>query len=375
VVSQNGRSIPTPPTPPRMTVILNGIEQTITKEQLHDLAARGIIRPDTVITINGKSGKAGQLKGVIFGSEDNNKIELTKPTEVNNPKKTSNFYSRLKTITIISVGVIWSCVVLGFIGAIVLDSTGTIKIEEVANQLQEVGEIARQKVQFSTEKQVDISVTEWPQNEPEVERNQSGQDQVERKTEEEREKAIQRAKNNTWYMKAKKASNATDKYNLFINAVNNRELSGIIDETTDLDENLWNLTAFRQSKGDIYNEFVQLAANKYGRFGEQSALRDSIYENLLKGKAAIEVEGFQWDANATGVRLNEVPYDILINYFYNREPGKWNTLLEAATIHSGKPRVFKEYRENKVKEWASAEGLEPDKDYSKVPIFELIKSR
>ena len=53
--------------PPTMTVFLNGVEQVITTEQLHNLAARGIIRPDTPINVNGKLVPAGQAKGIVFG--------------------------------------------------------------------------------------------------------------------------------------------------------------------------------------------------------------------------------------------------------------------------------------------------------------------
>lgn len=50
-----------------MKVTLNGVEQAITNQQLYELAAKGLIGPNTIIHVNGKPFPAGQAKGIVFG--------------------------------------------------------------------------------------------------------------------------------------------------------------------------------------------------------------------------------------------------------------------------------------------------------------------
>jgi len=52
-------------------VIINGATRTVTKLELFDLAARGIIGPDTVIMVNGKLATTGKVKGIVFGQPQN----------------------------------------------------------------------------------------------------------------------------------------------------------------------------------------------------------------------------------------------------------------------------------------------------------------
>jgi len=54
-------------TPPAMTIFLNGVEESITKQQLYDLAESGMIGPDTIVYVNGKPVPAGKAKGITFG--------------------------------------------------------------------------------------------------------------------------------------------------------------------------------------------------------------------------------------------------------------------------------------------------------------------
>jgi len=57
-------------------IIIDGVTKTVTKQELFDLAAKGIINPQTTIQVNGTFGKAGQVKDIVFGSVVNETIEL-----------------------------------------------------------------------------------------------------------------------------------------------------------------------------------------------------------------------------------------------------------------------------------------------------------
>ncbi|MDR1491940.1 MAG: GYF domain-containing protein [Planctomycetaceae bacterium] len=51
-----------------MQIELNGVVTTVTKERLLELAAKGELRPDSIITVDGtKKYKASQVKGLDFG--------------------------------------------------------------------------------------------------------------------------------------------------------------------------------------------------------------------------------------------------------------------------------------------------------------------
>lgn len=54
-----------------MKITFNGVEQTITNQQLYDLAAKGLIGPNTIVHVNGKPFPAGQAKGIVFGPPQN----------------------------------------------------------------------------------------------------------------------------------------------------------------------------------------------------------------------------------------------------------------------------------------------------------------
>jgi len=47
-------------------VIINGVTQKVTKNELFDLAAKGSINPQTPIMVDGKIATAGKVKGIIF---------------------------------------------------------------------------------------------------------------------------------------------------------------------------------------------------------------------------------------------------------------------------------------------------------------------
>jgi len=51
----------------RYEILLHNIPATVTREQLFDLAAKGIINPDTPVTVNGKLGTASMIDGIDFG--------------------------------------------------------------------------------------------------------------------------------------------------------------------------------------------------------------------------------------------------------------------------------------------------------------------
>jgi len=52
--------------PMTVDILLNGVKRTVSKQELFDLAAKGMINPETPITINGKLATAGKVKGIIF---------------------------------------------------------------------------------------------------------------------------------------------------------------------------------------------------------------------------------------------------------------------------------------------------------------------
>jgi len=51
-------------------VIINGVTQSVSKQQLFSMAAQGIINPQTPIMVNGKLATAGQVKGIVFLLEE-----------------------------------------------------------------------------------------------------------------------------------------------------------------------------------------------------------------------------------------------------------------------------------------------------------------
>ena len=61
-------------------ITIDGTTRTVTKQVLLDLAAKGIIGPETTIQVNGKFWKAGQIKGIVFGSKIDDTLDL--PEEV-----------------------------------------------------------------------------------------------------------------------------------------------------------------------------------------------------------------------------------------------------------------------------------------------------
>lgn len=53
-------------------IIVDGqVVNTVTQEELFTLAAEGTIDPETVICVNGKQGKAGQVRGIMFANQGN----------------------------------------------------------------------------------------------------------------------------------------------------------------------------------------------------------------------------------------------------------------------------------------------------------------
>ena len=61
-------------------ITIDGTTRTVTKLDLLDLAAKGIIGPETTIQVNGKFWKAGQIKGIVFGNNVDDTLDL--PEEV-----------------------------------------------------------------------------------------------------------------------------------------------------------------------------------------------------------------------------------------------------------------------------------------------------
>jgi len=64
-------------------IILNGTAKTITKEELFNLAARGVIEPATPINVSGKLSMAGKVLGIVFGHNTDDDIELVDGPPVN----------------------------------------------------------------------------------------------------------------------------------------------------------------------------------------------------------------------------------------------------------------------------------------------------
>ena len=111
--TSSGRQTSAPPT---MTVFLYGVEQVITTEQLHNLAARGIIGPDTPINVNGKLAPAGKAKGIVFGQPQNTAGQMLHP-----PVSPVPLNSKQRFIPAIIAGVIAAglCAILwGIISAV-----------------------------------------------------------------------------------------------------------------------------------------------------------------------------------------------------------------------------------------------------------------
>ena len=61
-------------------ITIDGTTRTVTKQKLLDLAAKGIIGPETTIQVNGKFWKAGQIKDIVFGSKIDDTLDL--PDEI-----------------------------------------------------------------------------------------------------------------------------------------------------------------------------------------------------------------------------------------------------------------------------------------------------
>ena len=55
------------PTNMAIEIILNGTTKTVTQQELFNLAAQGIINPQTPVSINGNLGTVGGIKGIAFG--------------------------------------------------------------------------------------------------------------------------------------------------------------------------------------------------------------------------------------------------------------------------------------------------------------------
>jgi hypothetical protein len=78
-------------------ITINGVERTVTKNQIFELAAKGKIRPDTNINVDGRQVAAAKIKGIVFDESSNNPTPSpTKPSApsqqktINNPTPTPN---------------------------------------------------------------------------------------------------------------------------------------------------------------------------------------------------------------------------------------------------------------------------------------------
>jgi len=67
---------PAPADSSTMTIVRNGIKQTVTKQQLYKLAAQGMIGPETPVTVNGKTIPAGKAKGIVFKKSNETEFPL-----------------------------------------------------------------------------------------------------------------------------------------------------------------------------------------------------------------------------------------------------------------------------------------------------------
>ena len=62
-----GLLVPTSPKPMPIEIILDGATKTVTKKELFDLAAQGVINPQTPVSFKGTLATAGQVQGIVFG--------------------------------------------------------------------------------------------------------------------------------------------------------------------------------------------------------------------------------------------------------------------------------------------------------------------
>ena len=60
-------SVPTRPAGMAIEIFLNGMTRTVTQQEFFNLAAQGIINPQTPVRINGTPGTAGNVRGIVFG--------------------------------------------------------------------------------------------------------------------------------------------------------------------------------------------------------------------------------------------------------------------------------------------------------------------
>jgi len=60
-------------------IILDGITKAVTKQELFDLAAKGIVNPQTPINVNGKFATVEKVKGIVFPPEE------TRPDFIDEP--------------------------------------------------------------------------------------------------------------------------------------------------------------------------------------------------------------------------------------------------------------------------------------------------
>ncbi|MDR0870877.1 MAG: GYF domain-containing protein [Planctomycetaceae bacterium] len=93
------RPVPVPPVV--MKIILDGQERVIDKQELYDLAAQGIIQPDTLVNVNGRPFPARQANGIVFGSPKEHPTVPVQKTEVMLPTSQIPDYQKIDCVPVI----------------------------------------------------------------------------------------------------------------------------------------------------------------------------------------------------------------------------------------------------------------------------------
>lgn len=63
-------------------IILDGETKSVSKQELFDLAAKGEIKPDTPVSVDGKLTTAGKIKEIAFGKIETERQEKSNSSKV-----------------------------------------------------------------------------------------------------------------------------------------------------------------------------------------------------------------------------------------------------------------------------------------------------
>lgn len=121
-------------------IILHGVKMTVSKDQLFELAANGAINQDTPVNVSGKLVSAKQIKGLVFGRQEEAVSSHLSPSYLPIPSHSSPT-SRLSKKRCINVGVILMVisVLLGFVVGFIAAANNLWELLWIFGPLESVG--------------------------------------------------------------------------------------------------------------------------------------------------------------------------------------------------------------------------------------------